>query len=160
MSCGDIQYQSCKQLAQLYHDYSDVQPIDLQDVPCDSPTHAVILSLFSLGELYGSTLDSIIQTSQQHCPYFTSDEIQNALQTGIQSGLFRTLRPIVIDYQQPLPPTRYTLSENMDRNNQNQEYVRFLVGLVGGLHGTYYKHYFRPYISYKPRGFKLYKFDF
>lgn len=157
MSC--VNYLSCKPLIVLHHDYTTVRGINLQDVPCPSPTHAIVLALFSLGELKGSTLASIVQFAQQHCPEFTQQDIESALEQGIRVGLFRTLRPSIINYLEPLPPIRYTFSERMDEQNQNQEYVTFLVGLVGGFNGPNYKFYFKPFVGYKPVGFRLFDWE-
>ena len=48
----------------------------------------------------------------------------------------------------------------MDEQNVNKEYVTFLVGLVGGFHGSNYKFYFKPFVGYKPVGFKLFDWEF
>lgn len=155
----DTQYQSCRPIVQLCHNYDDVTPIDLSNAPCDTAAEAVALSIFSLCEQNGSTEDDIIALALQLCPDFTEAQLEGALRRGLNSGLFRTLRPSWICYTEPQQPTRFSFSEMMDRSSANQSVVRYVVGLAGGPCGEFFGMFFKKYRDPQDRTFRLYKRD-
>jgi hypothetical protein len=150
---------SCFQKINLVNDYSNVEPIDLNNVPCDTPGEAIVLALFSMDNTNGSTLAEIQTLAAQLCPLVTAAEIETRLEAGLQTGLFRALRPSCINWLAPMPPTRYTFNKAMDQYPVNGPLVQYLVGLAGGFcrgEGSLIRRFFNKYVNRVDRTFRLY----
>lgn len=154
-----MNYISCRQKIILCHNYDDVVPIDLEDVPCLGAKETIGLALFSYDSYMGNTLEEITSLALQLCPQFSEQEIENALNRGIQTGAFQALRPPCIDWCAPMPPTRYTFAAMMDKNSVNAGLVRYLTGLAGGTCGRLFPRFFKKYTDPVDRSFRLYKCD-
>lgn len=159
MSSSGVAYQSGRPKIPLYNDYSDVRAVCWEDEPCDNITHLIVIALFILNNDFGSTLEEIQAFIYEMCPDISLDDIEATLNVDIRRGVFRSLRPPVIDYTKPLPPVRYSYSEQMDTSYRNASAVRLLIGLCGGLwqygvQGLFTK-YFIPYTNPKNWSFEL-----
>lgn len=153
------QYVSCRQKIKLNNNYDDVIPINLDNVDCTTAQNAIILSLFSYDNPKGNTLQGITDLATNLCPSISSSDIETALNDGLKKGIFRKLRPSVIDWTKPIPDTRYTFSELMDNSRNNQNVVKYLIGLSGGTCGNMFPRFFSKYNDPRDRNFYLYKCD-
>lgn len=127
---------SGRQKIQLLHNYDTIQPLDLNNIDCDSAYKAIALALYSLDEGRGNTLAEIQAAAAILCPMVTANQVEAALEDGVKKSLFMPLYPLNINWERlDLYPTcRYTFNPKIDKFERtlNRTLVNFLVGLVGG----------------------------
>ena len=118
-----------------------------------------MLVLFTLNNKSGSSLDDVVEMAQSIDPSKTSEGVNATLMQGIKSGIFRTLRPPLINYTMPQIRVFYTFNEAMDRSNHNITEVSYLIALCGGvLCGPYFKQFFKTnVVTQNTENFLLYK---
>ena len=152
---------------QLYHDYASPALLFSQRGACLScspytPPNIASDSLFPLisamhaqNQPQGVTEGTLLEQAQQASPNFSLAQLRQALQTGLQAGIFSRVQPIVINYLAPMPAVRYVLNANLDRPKANQKYTRYLLHLVGGLQGIGFHQWFKPFANTTNHEFRL-----
>ena len=126
---------SCRQLIPLLHPYMNILAIDPADNEflCQDTNKTIISALYILNNGAGNTVADIADKCIELCPSVTYNDVETALSLSLKRGLFRSLRPYCIDWCSPLPDTKYTFSESMDRYPINRSYVEYLIALTGGI---------------------------